>query len=48
MLKRILAALALTTAVAFAPIAAEAHYTGHPHHHGYHHGYHHHYHHYHR
>ena len=45
MLKRIIAALALTGAVAFAPIAAEAHYTGHPHHH--HHEYHHHHHHYH-
>jgi hypothetical protein len=33
MLKKIIAALALTAAVALAPIAAQAHYTGHPHHH---------------
>jgi hypothetical protein len=43
MVKRILAALLLASAVAFAPVAASAHYTGYRHHH---HGYGHHYHHY--
>jgi len=47
-MKKILAALALATAVAFTPFAAEAHYTGYHHRHGYHHGYHHYHHHYHR
>ena len=43
MLNRIIAALALAAAVAFAPVAAEAHYTGHPRHHHitYHHHHHH-------
>jgi hypothetical protein len=43
MVKKILAALLLASAVAFAPVAASAHYTGYRHHH---HGYGHHYHHY--
>ena len=43
MVKKILAALLLASAVAFAPVAAWAHYTGYSHHH---HGYGHHYHHY--
>ncbi len=46
MVKKILAALLLASAVAFAPVAASAHYTGYPHHHhhyGYGHHYHHHY-----
>jgi hypothetical protein len=43
MVKKILAALLLASSVAFAPVAASAHYTGYRHHH---HGYGHHYHHY--
>jgi hypothetical protein len=47
MVKKILMAMILTSAVAFAPVAAWAHYTGYPHHH-HHHDYHHHDHHHHR
>jgi len=48
--KKILAVLLLASAVAFAPVAASAHYTGYPHHHhyGYGHHYGHHYHHHYR